>query len=91
MTLYDLFERGVAPLGPPAPAQPPLFGCGEAPPATAPDLGHRVALLGHASVRSVAASVLLLHCPGSRSGGATVRRYSSFKVRSTSYALLEQP
>ena len=27
-------ERGVAPLGPPAPAQPPLLGCGVAP------LGH---------------------------------------------------
>ena len=24
-------ERGVAPLGPPAPAQPPLLGCGVAP------------------------------------------------------------
>ena len=24
-------ERGVAPLGPPAPAQPPLLGCGLAP------------------------------------------------------------
>ena len=29
-------ECGVAPLGPPAPAQPPLLGCGVAP------LGHRL-------------------------------------------------
>ena len=28
-------ERGLAPLGPPAPTQPPLLGCGVAP------LGHR--------------------------------------------------
>ena len=30
-TLPDL-QRGIAPLGPPAPAQPPLLGCGVAPP-----------------------------------------------------------
>ena len=70
MTLYDLFERGVAPLSPPAPTQPPLLGRGVAPPATAPDLGHRVALLGHTSAGSIAASALLPHCPSSRSGGA---------------------
>ena len=33
-TLPEL-QRGMAPLGPPAPAQPPLLGCGIAPP------GHR--------------------------------------------------
>ena len=51
-------QCGMAPLGPPAPMQPPLFGHGFAPPgccpglrhgllllATAPDLGRRVALL----------------------------------------------
>jgi len=32
--LPDL-QRGIAPLGPPAPTQPPLFGCGAGPP------GHR--------------------------------------------------
>ena len=30
-------------------------------------------------------------CPRSRSGGAAVRRYPSSKVRSSGYALLEQP
>ena len=40
-------ERGVALLGPPAPAQPPL-------------LGHGVAPLSHASARSVVAGMLLL-------------------------------
>ena len=39
-------ERGVAPLGPPAPEQPPL-------------LGHGVTPLGHACVRSVVAGALL--------------------------------
>jgi len=34
-TLPDLV-RGVAPLGPPAPAQPPLLGCGIAPPGCLP-------------------------------------------------------
>ena len=29
-------ERGVAPLGPPAPLQPPLLGCGVAPPSRRP-------------------------------------------------------
>ena len=29
-------ERGVAPLGPPAPAQPTLLGCGVAPPSRRP-------------------------------------------------------
>ena len=29
-------ERGVAPLGPPVPAQPPLLGCGVAPPGRRP-------------------------------------------------------
>ena len=29
-------ERGVAPLGPPAPSQPPLLGCGMAPPGCRP-------------------------------------------------------
>ena len=77
-------ECGVAPLGPPAPAQLLLLGCGVAPLghrpwpwmwgssswpllshhslvllAVAPDLGQGVAPLGHSSVRSVTASVLL--------------------------------
>ena len=34
-TLLDL-QRGIAPLGPPAPPQPPLLGGGVAPPADAP-------------------------------------------------------
>ena len=37
------FERGVAPLGPPAPAQPPLLGPGVAPLGPTPDLRHGVA------------------------------------------------
>ena len=40
-------ERGVAPLGPLAPVQPPLLGLGLLLPAAAPDLGHGVAPLGH--------------------------------------------
>ena len=36
-------ERGVAPLGPPAPAQPLLFGRRVAPPGLHPDLGREVA------------------------------------------------
>ena len=41
-TLPDL-ERGVAPLGPPVPVQPPLLGRGVAPlSAAAPDLGRGV-------------------------------------------------
>ena len=35
-------ERGVAPLGPPAPVQPPLFGRGVVLSAAAPDLGRGV-------------------------------------------------
>ena len=42
--LPDL-QRGIAPLGPPAPAQPPLLGRGVAPPSRPPDLGHGVAPL----------------------------------------------
>ena len=41
------FECGIAPLGPLAPAQPPLHGLGLLLPAAAPDLGHGVAPLGH--------------------------------------------
>ena len=40
-------ERGIAPLGPPAPAQPPLLGRGVASPSAAPDLRHRVTPLGY--------------------------------------------
>ena len=39
-------ERGVAPVGPPAPAQPLLLGCGVAPLGHRPDLGRGVAPLG---------------------------------------------
>ena len=35
-------ERGVAPLGPPVPAQPLLLGCGVAPLVPTRDLGHGV-------------------------------------------------
>ena len=35
-------ERGIAPLGPPVPAQPPLLGGGVALQASAPGLGHGV-------------------------------------------------
>ena len=45
-TFPDL-QRGIAPLGPPAPAQPPLLGCGLLFPAAAPGLGLGVAPLGH--------------------------------------------
>ena len=38
-------QHGIAPLGPPAPAQPPLLGRGVAPPSRPPDLGHGVAPL----------------------------------------------
>ena len=40
--LPDL-QLGIAPLGPPAPAQTQLLGRGAGPPATAPGLGHGVA------------------------------------------------
>ena len=40
-------ECGVAPLGPPVPAQPPLLGRGVSPLATTPDLGRWVAPLGY--------------------------------------------
>ena len=36
-------QRGIAPLGPPAPAQPLLLGHGVAPPGCRPGLGHGVA------------------------------------------------
>ena len=60
-------ERGVAPLGPPAPMQPPLLGHGVAPPGhgslalsvATPDLGRGVASLGCASTQSVAATAIL--------------------------------
>ena len=42
-------ERGIAPLGPPVPAQPPLLGHWVAPPALAPGLGHGVSLHGCSS------------------------------------------
>ena len=45
--LPDL-QCGMAFLGPPAPAQPPLLGVGLLLPATAPGLGRRVAPLGRA-------------------------------------------
>ena len=41
------FQGGIAPLGPPAPAQTQLLGRGAGPPATAPGLGHGVAPPGH--------------------------------------------
>ena len=50
-------ERGVAPLGASVPAQPPLLRRGVAPLGTAPDLGHRVAPLGHVSAGSVTAGL----------------------------------
>ena len=40
--LPDL-QRGIAPLGPPVPAQPPLLGRGVAPSCRGPGLGHGVA------------------------------------------------
>ena len=48
-TLPDL-QRGIAPLGPPAPPQPPLLGSGVAPPGRCPwpwAWGHGVAPPGH--------------------------------------------
>ena len=50
--LPDL-QRRIAPLGPPAPAQPPLLGCGVAPPGLHPwprAWGSGVAPLGHSSI-----------------------------------------
>ena len=44
--LPDL-QRGMAPLGPPAPRQPLLLGCGLILPAAAPGLGREVASPGH--------------------------------------------
>ena len=44
--LPDL-QRGIAPLGPPAPAQPLLLGCGLIFLAATPGLGHGVAPLSH--------------------------------------------
>ena len=44
-TIPDL-QRGIAPLGPPAPAQPPLLGRGVAPPGRRPGLRCGVAPLG---------------------------------------------
>ena len=44
-TVRDL-QRGIAPLGPPAPTHPPLLGRGVAPPGSHPGLGRRVAPLG---------------------------------------------
>ena len=41
-TLPDL-QRGIAPLGPPAPVQPPLLVCGLIFPATVPGLGRGLA------------------------------------------------
>ena len=41
------FEPGVAPLGAPAPVQPPLLGRGVAPLSRRPDPGRGIALLGH--------------------------------------------
>ena len=46
-------ERGVAPLGPPAPTPPPLLGRGLAPLGRRPDLGFGVAPLGRS--RAIAA------------------------------------
>ena len=43
-------ERGVAPLGPPAPVQPPLFGRGVVLSAAAPDLGGSCAVAAQSSV-----------------------------------------
>ena len=43
--LPDL-QRGIAPLGPPAPTHPPLLGRGVAPPGRRPGLRRRVAPLG---------------------------------------------
>ena len=44
-TLPDL-QRGIAPLGPPVPAQPPLLGRGVAAPGRRPNLGRGEAPLG---------------------------------------------
>ena len=40
-------EHGIAPLGPPVPAQPPLLGCGVGPPGRCPFLGRGVTPPGH--------------------------------------------
>ena len=50
--LPDL-QRGIAPLGPPVPAQPPLLGRGVVLLAAAPDLGRRVAFLGRSCAVAV--------------------------------------
>ena len=46
-------QRGIAALGPPVPAQPPLLGRGVVLLAAAPDLGRRVAFLGRSCAVAV--------------------------------------
>ena len=43
-------QRGIAPLGPPVPVQPPLFGRGVVLSAAAPDLGGSCAVAAQSSV-----------------------------------------
>ena len=63
-------ERGVAPLGPPAPTEPLLLARVVAPLAAAPDLGCGVAPLGRASVRCAAGLLPLNMASGmAKSGG----------------------
>ena len=52
-------ELGIAPLGPPAPAQPPLLGHGAAPPGRHPWPLAGVAPLGYTSAQSIVAGALL--------------------------------
>ena len=63
-SLPDL-QRGIAPLGPPAPAQPPLLGRGLIFPAATPGLGHGVAppgLLPSSGMWGGSSQLFLHHC-----------------------------
>ena len=61
-TLPDL-QCGIAPLGPPAPAQPPLLDLGLVLPAAAPGLGHGVAPPAAAPGLGNGSGVALLSVP----------------------------
>ena len=92
-------QCGIAPLGTPVPAQPPLLRL--LLPATGPGLGLGVLLRVTAQGRGATLLPRSHGCAGvggprgatpcSRSGGVVVRRYPSSKVRSSGSALLEQP
>ena len=75
--LPDL-QRGIAPLGPPAPAQPPFLGYGLIFPASAPGLGRGVAPPGRRPWHWVwggSSRLFLHHCSLALSAAAPVLRH----------------